>query len=198
MKNTIIYLLGFPGTGKYTIAKEICKQANVKIVDNHLINNPIFSLIEKDGITPLPEKIWDIIGRVWDAVLETIVTLSPTDYNFVLTNALIDEGKNDRAWFERVKEGAKQRNATFVPVRLHISVEENKRRIVMPDRAERMKDINPENPKRNAENNTVLRTDHPNLLSLDVTDILPDDAAKLILDHAKSCHSERATRGGIS
>lgn len=48
MKNTIIYLLGFPGTGKYTIAKEICKQADFKLVDNHLINNPLFTLIEND------------------------------------------------------------------------------------------------------------------------------------------------------
>jgi hypothetical protein len=54
MKNTIIYLIGFPGTGKYTIAREIAQQEDFRLVDNHLVNNPLFNLIHADGITPLP------------------------------------------------------------------------------------------------------------------------------------------------
>jgi shikimate kinase len=41
MRNTMIYLIGFAGAGKFTIAKEICKSAEARLVDNHLINNPI-------------------------------------------------------------------------------------------------------------------------------------------------------------
>lgn len=36
-----LYLIGFAGTGKYTIAKELAK-VGYKLVDNHLINNSIF------------------------------------------------------------------------------------------------------------------------------------------------------------
>lgn len=39
-----LYLIGFAGTGEYTIAKEIANHG-YKVVDNHLINNPIFSLL---------------------------------------------------------------------------------------------------------------------------------------------------------
>ena len=59
MQNTIIYLIGFAGTGKYTIAKEICRLTNARLVDNHLINNPVFSLIRADGKTLLPESVWE-------------------------------------------------------------------------------------------------------------------------------------------
>lgn len=186
MKNTIIYLLGFPGTGKYTIAKEICKQADFKLVDNHLINIPLFTLIENDGKTLLPHRIWDNIGRIWEAVMDTIVHISPPHYSFVLTNALTEQGQGDRAWFERVKGTAEQKKALFVPVRLSCSVEEMEKRIVQPERKIRMKEINPESPKRNAENYTVLTTDHPNLLNLDVTSLTPQEAAATILNHARS------------
>lgn len=185
MNNTLIYLLGFPGTGKYTIAKQICAQDSAfRLVDNHLINNTLFSLIAQDGITPLPERIWNNVGAVWEAVLDTIVHIAPREYSFVLTNALTDEGKTDRAWFDRVKTGAQERGALFVPVRLSCSVAENERRIVQPDRAARMKEIDPASPRRNAEHHTVLTTDHPNLLDLDVTNLSEKRAAEIILGHA--------------
>ena len=49
MKNTIVYLIGYAGTGKYTIAKEIAVLTGAVIVDNQLINTPIFSVIAADG-----------------------------------------------------------------------------------------------------------------------------------------------------
>ena len=186
MKNTIIYLLGFPGTGKYTIAKEICKQADFKLVDNHLINNPLFTLIENDGQTLLPQRIWDNIGRIWESVMDTIIHISPPHYSFVLTNALTDQNKNDRAWFDRVKSGAEQKNELCVLVRLSCSVEEMEKRIVQPERKTRMKEINPASPRRNAENYTVLSVDYPNLLNLDVTSLTPQEAATVILNHARN------------
>ncbi|MEY4463771.1 MAG: hypothetical protein RLZZ81_742 [Pseudomonadota bacterium] len=45
---TIIYLIGKPGTGKYTIAKELVESVYI-ICDNQLINNPIFALLGYDG-----------------------------------------------------------------------------------------------------------------------------------------------------
>ena len=78
----------------------------------------------------------------------------------------------------------------FVPVRLSCSVEEIEKRIIQPDRAARMKQTDPGAPKTNAENYTVLTTDHPNLLNLDVTELSPEEAAQMILEHAQSRHCE--------
>src|SRR5580698_1059674 len=94
-QNTFIYLIGFPGTGKYTIAQEIARKENFRLVDNHLINNPVFSLIPLDGQTKLPERIWDNTRKIWEAVSDTIIHISPREYNFVLTNSLIQANAAD-------------------------------------------------------------------------------------------------------
>ena len=41
----IIYIIGKPGTGKYTIAQEFAKLGFV-ICDNQLVNNPVFTLLK--------------------------------------------------------------------------------------------------------------------------------------------------------
>lgn len=187
MKNTIIHLFGFPGAGKYTIAKEICSQADIKLVDNHLINIPLFSLIQQDGILPVNPRIWENVGKVWDAVLDTMIHISPPKYNFVLTNALTNEGKEDKNWALKVNKAATERGGLYIPVRILISEEENKRRITQPDRAKRMKEINPESPAKNAKNRTVLETNLPNELTLNVTKLTAAEAAEIILDHARNC-----------
>ncbi|MCD8491926.1 MAG: hypothetical protein LRY51_08505 [Geovibrio sp.] len=61
------------------------------------------------------------------------------------------------------------------------------RRIVMPDRKARMKDINPGSPRQNAETRTILTIDHPHKLDLDVTALTPQEAARIILEHAAAC-----------
>ena len=46
MAGNIVHLIGFPGVGKLTIAKEIVRQrSDFVLVDNHLINNPVFSVV---------------------------------------------------------------------------------------------------------------------------------------------------------
>lgn len=186
--NTMIYLLGFPGTGKYTIAKEIVAQAGFRLVDNHLINNPIFSLIQTDGKTKLPRMVWDYTDRIWEVVADTMVNLSPPDASFVLTNMLIEGEAGDMAHFGKVSTVAEKRGACLVPVRLDISnVEEHIRRITASDRADRFKETDAGRPQYYAETKKILRPDHPHVLTLDVTTLSASDAAAEILQHARKC-----------
>lgn len=185
LKNTMIYLIGFPGVGKYTTALEICAQADFKLVDNHLINNPVFGLIEMDGKTKLPDTVWSNTRRIRDAVLDTMIHISPPDYSFVLTNMLLESDPQDRRWFEDVENVARARGATFVPVVLSCALEEHKKRIVTADRAARFKEIDSARPQRLHETESVLKIEHPNMLALDVTDISPVRAADIILEHAR-------------
>ncbi len=64
---TIIYLIGKPGTGKYTIAKYLAKQGYI-ICDNQLINNPVFALLKYDGFKNIPESAWHIIKKIRDNI----------------------------------------------------------------------------------------------------------------------------------
>ena len=187
MKNTIIYLLGFPATGKLTIAKEICRQADVKLVHNHLTCNPVFSLIHTDGITPLPDNVWKNVAKIRDVVFDTMIHLSPPEWNFVLTNALNQNDPDDAPIFKATEKMAQSRNALFVPVRLLCDEAENLRRVVSPERKLNMKEIAPEGLIRVRKDNDVFISNHTNELSLDVTRINPEESAKIILDHVSKC-----------
>lgn len=186
MQNIVIYLVGFPGTGKYTIAKEIAALENFIVVDNHLINNPVFSLVALDGKTKLPERVWENTEKIWAAVLDTMIHVSPPNYNFVLTSALFEDNEDDHETYNKVESMTKARNSLFVPVRLLCLAEELQRRIVSGDRQARLKEISAEVALDYSQNKEVLKISHDHLFVLDVSNLTPKQAAENILAHVKS------------
>ncbi|MCK5375008.1 MAG: hypothetical protein KAJ40_06970 [Alphaproteobacteria bacterium] len=191
MKNVVVYMMGFYGSGKYTIAQEICAGAdNFKLVDNHLINNPVFSLINQDGITPFSESVWDNVKKIRRVVMDTLIHISSKDYNFVLTNALKDGNAEDQAFYDETYAMAQARKAIFIPVRIFCSIEEMQRRIVSPNRAQRFKITDINSPRLCHETEEVLKVRHDNLLNLDVSAVSAQQAAAEILQHAKHIYGE--------
>lgn len=183
-ENIIIYLIAHPGTGKYTIAKNLAdKKSEFRLVDNHLINNPLFSLIDMNNQRPIPEKVWKNQGKIWDAVFEVITGVSPRNFSFILTNSLFNSDPKDRELFKKVKETAEQRDALFIPVRLTISPEEHIKRISSPGRAERFKLTDADAPLRFARDNDLLDFEHPHKCEVDVSNQSPDDVIEIILEH---------------
>ncbi len=170
-----IYLIGFAGSGKYTIAKEIAK-FGYKVIDNQLINNPIFSLLDLDGITPISEKAWASIAIIRAAVLGFIS--SDTSSNFVFTNVLYDDEINC-ALYNKVRQAAKKRNSLFIPVKLNVSFEERAKRITNPERLTRFKTTNLAVFHLERE---LIKINDSHLLEMDVTDLNAAEAAKEILN----------------
>ena len=190
LPNTFIYLLGMPGTGKYTVAQGIAARTGFRVVDNHLINNPVFSVVRVDGKTALPREVWKHAGDIGRVVFECIRTLSPPEFSFVLTNALYHDQPEDHAWFADIAALAASRNALFIPVRMIVSdTEEHRRRITDPQRDLRMKEIDPAGADRYAAR-AVLMPNHPHLLSLDVTHMAAEDVTEKILLHAAQLHRQ--------
>lgn len=190
LENTIIYLLGYPGTGKYTIGKEIRRQySEFRLVGNQLINNPLFSIINADGITPLPKKIWKNVGIIWDAVLDTMINISPKEFSFVMTNALF-KSEEEIAWYHEVALMATTGQSCFVPVVLTISLEEHQKRITTQERKDGFKDINPDLPAKCAQENNLFIPNHTNLLMLDVSEVSPEISAQRIIAHVNEIKSK--------
>jgi hypothetical protein len=183
---TIVVLIGFAGTGKYTIGQELCRRTGAKLIHNHLVNNSIFTAVDADGLRPLPEAMWGKVRAVRRVVYETIKELSPPELSFVFTIQLIENDQEDDEAVIELVELAAARESLFVPIRLICDVDELCRRIVSPSRAEMMKQISAEAGRRRAEDHKVLNPSHPHLRTIDVTHKSATESAEEILKEVNS------------
>ena len=173
----IVYLIGKPGVGKYTIAKELTKNYGFIVCDNQLINNPVFELLQYDGYAKISDFAWDSIGRIRKEIFDFLIKMH--ENNYVLTNCLA-ETDEDRELYEQVKSMAEMRGSLFVPVQLRITKEEHLKRLTRPERRERWKSIDPQDAE---DNGPLISICHPHLFELDVSILSPQQAALKILDH---------------
>lgn len=183
LEGTIIYLLGFAGVGKYTVAKELNRLTGARVIDNHYILNPIFGLIEQDGLTPLPERVWEYCWQVHHAVFGTIRELSPRHWSFIFTNGLVEGDPESQGLYDNIADLARHRGSLLVPVRLLCDEAELIRRIVSPDRRLRMKEVSAEGARERLARQQVFQPKHPNTLTLDTTYLLPLESAQAIGQH---------------
>lgn len=181
LDNTIILLIGFAGTGKYTIGRRLSELTGAKLVDNHLINNPIFTVVNADGVTPLPAPVWDKVKQIRRIVYDSIRELAPPNLSFIFTMELRQNNPADHFSFNELKKLAAARGSLFVPFRLVCDVEELCRRVTMPERAERLKEISPERARKKSAEDKVLNPLHPNLRTIDVTDKSPNGGVASII-----------------
>jgi len=186
LTNTMIVLIGFAGTGKYTIGRELADLTGAKLIHNHLINNSLFTAINADGVTPLPKGIWPKILKIRQVVYEVIRELSPPDLSFIFTVQLIEGDPLDVQAFADLVELAAARQALLVPVRLVCEVDELCRRVVNPSRAAMLKQISADSTRKTVANKSVLSPQHPNLQTLDVSHMSARESATVILQAIES------------
>lgn len=171
-KTNLVYLIGMPGVGKYTIARELERQYGFRICDNHLINNPIFSLLGK--VSHIPDFAWEYVDRIRAVVFEFIKRMRGS---YVLTNCLYDTN-DDLQIYKQVLSLSEARNSNFVPVLLVVEPEEHRRRIMQEGRRLRYKSTDPKLINLGVK---LLQIEHPNLLQLDITYMEPEAVAKVIM-----------------
>jgi len=186
LANTIVVLIGFAGTGKYTIGRELARLTGARLIDNHLINNALFTAVDADGIKPLPRGIWAKLKRVRQVVYETISELAPPGLSFVFTIQLIEQDPDDHQAFADLVDLAAARGSLLVPIRLVCELEELCRRITSPGRAAMLKQISADAARRSAESKSVLLPQHSNLRTIDVTHKSASESASEILDYVMS------------
>ncbi len=184
IENVIVYLFGYAGTGKYTVAKALEARAPFTLVHNHLINNPIFSVVRVDGATPMPDGVWAEVDKVRAAVLSAITHLAPKTANFIFTNELLETAE-DMAVFDDIAALARTRGARLLPVRLSCADAVHAMRIDAPERAAMFKETSVANVLARKRAMPVLTPNHPNLFELDITDVTPAAAAEMIENRIK-------------
>lgn len=176
---TIIYLTGKPGVGKYTIARELAANHGFIVCDNQLINNPIFELLQYDGYAKIPDFAWEFIAHIRAEVFDFLA--HHTQNSYVLTNCLADT-QEDRELYGQVQQMAETRRSLFIPVQIQINKEEHLKRLTRPERRERWKSIDPNDAE---DSGPLISISHPNLFSLNVSNLSPEDASEAIMNHIK-------------
>jgi hypothetical protein len=179
----VYQLLGFPGTGKYTVAKELTHQLvaagrTAKLLDNHATANLIFDVVPPAERLSSPSMAH--IGTIRRAVLTAIEELSPPDWSFVFTNWI--PPTSTLATVERHRQLAAQRGVPFVIVVLECERDEILLRVGGDDRAARLKLVDVARAAEVIDGGALL-PDWPGLLHLDVTSRTPEQAAAWIVDH---------------
>ena len=200
MINAILCLMGPGGVGKLTIGRLVAERLGCRLVDNHYWLNPIFGLIEQDGVTPLPKIVWPLVEQVREAVFKTIATVSPPDWGFVFTHQ-VTAADNDRTLTDAIASLAAHRKAHLLGVRLICGPEELVRRVTHPERRLQMKDADPDAARAKAVM-PPFDPGWPNLLTIDTTGISAEQSAGLLVRHVKevfpspwAAHSDLHTDG---
>jgi predicted kinase len=193
LNNTIIYLIGIPAVGKYTVAKEIARLTGARVVDNQLINIPVYSVIGYDGTDAFhfPEGASAHIEKIRREVFAIIRDFCPPDASFVFTNVLGAADPGDKAVFRRVERVAKKRNAAFFPVWLTCDADLIRQRKNSADRKARFKDIDLSTIDWWANKFEVLRVHHPNELTVDTSSSSAEQTARRILEHVNRVISRK-------
>jgi hypothetical protein len=185
LRGTFVYLIGVPAVGKYTVARAIGRLAGARVIDNQLINLPVFTVVGYDGTRdyPVPEGIWHYIEPIREAVFAAVRDLPEPGASFVFTNLLEEGDPGALVLFRRIEALAAERGATFVPVWLTCDADTIRRRKDSPDRRARRKDIDLRSVDWYVEEFKVFRIDHPNALTLDTAVSSAEETAQRILEH---------------
>jgi hypothetical protein len=138
MNNIFLYLV-ICRDGKLTIARAFARHVGAKVVDNQWINNPIFGLIDPDGVTCLPNGLGQT-AKVREAVSNNRDVAKPG------TNRITHDGIEGEPMTKACCEASNphaRRGAQLIPVRLVCDEDELKRRIQSPDRAPMLSCVDP-------------------------------------------------------
>lgn len=133
MNNTFIYLIGEGPARRLAVAEAIAAATGARVVDSEALYAPIFNVVDHTHPMDLPDSVWAGVDAVRNAVLATIETAAPKDWNFVFTHAGYDIPA-DVGVYHTVRETAKARGARFLPVTL--AVAPSKRALLKFDESE--------------------------------------------------------------
>lgn len=98
MNKILIYLIGFPGSGKSTIAKELCKTIDAVIAQNNLFNNIIFDIVADS----CNDDLWEKIFVVKKNILAILAEHHIKSKHYIFTNELIEGDPYDKKTYDLI------------------------------------------------------------------------------------------------
>jgi len=180
-ENIIVFLMGFSGSGKLTIAEELIKHQHFKLADADTLHGPILRLANVDNY--VPDEVWERVTPVRDAVLDTITNLSPSHFSFVFTYEMFNDYEYSIFLFNKIKNVVSIRESLFVPVRLICDEAELLSRVQNPERKKYYKTTDPERSKKQLENQSVFTSGLETEITINNTKLSAKQVVDKILQH---------------
>lgn len=176
-----VYINGYPGVGKLTVARELERiLPTSKVYDNHLLIDPIAQLVDRSS--PEYDTIRTSLRRLILDVIAMSESTRGTTWIFTDSRCTNEVGSNAVQDFV---DAAKKRGVPFTPVIMTCDPEENARRIVDEGRGKggrtKLRDTDVLISIREQE--VMYRLGGESELELDVSNLGPREAAQRILDH---------------
>lgn len=182
----IVHLIGFPASGKLTIARTLAEAAakdgdRFVVLDNHHTNNVLFAALDIDGVKPLPAAVWDRVGEVRGVLLRTIEDHSPPEWSFVFTNVITDDKPSERRVVDELVGLAGRTRRSYLPVVLHCDYDMLMERVANPDRRARSKWTDPTGVGEFVRTHGLVDVTDLAPLMIDTNAVKPFQAVSLIL-----------------
>ena len=181
----LFYLIGPPGSGKRTVGLELTRLTGAALLDNHIINDPMFAAFGFTGQGDPPAEVWSFTRRLRALLLEAVAA-APAGVSHIFTNYLADL-PGEAEMIGKFAALAEQRGATFVPVFLTCPTEELRRRMPLPERRARLKLKDPDTLQAVLDSKGVLPAPE-GMLTLDTSRHSPEEAARAIVAYASITH----------
>ncbi|EFQ25030.1 hypothetical protein CGRA01v4_06663 [Colletotrichum graminicola] len=186
-----IYINGFPGVGKLTVAKDVCKLIQgSRVFHNHLVIDPVAAMLDRgsEGYDELRAEF----RRHALHVIATRPELEDTAFIFTDSRESSAQGSTGVKDYQRAAE---VRGVPFISIILHCKLDENLRRLEGRNRGNESgrstKLIDGKILRRVRENEEVFRCGGELELELDITDMKPSEAARVIVHHAYTMASKK-------
>ncbi|KAH6984740.1 hypothetical protein BKA56DRAFT_614459 [Ilyonectria sp. MPI-CAGE-AT-0026] len=176
-----IYINGYPGVGKLTVAKELCKLLpKAKLVSNHLLIDPVAAIFERTGEEYQPLR--QLLRR---QVLKSMaISTSTRDVTWVFTDQQSSSALGSSAARD-YQEAAAVRASPFISIILHCELNENLKRAVGGDRGNNSNTkLTDQGILQNIKKKEDIFQFHDKYeLVLEVTNLSPSEAATKIYEH---------------
>lgn len=150
MSKTLIYLIGFPGSGKLTTAKELCKIIDAVIISNNLFNNIILNIINLRN-SEVSDELWESIFLVRENMLAILEKHHIKSKHYIFTNELIDGDSYDQRIYDSVVNLSEKMSVEILPVVLYCNNEELVKRVQSEERSKENKITDPDSMRKRIE-----------------------------------------------
>ena len=199
----IVWINGFPGSGKLTIARELIMLIGAdgsNLIDNHQLIDPVEARISRAHPNYQQQRklqravIFDQYFEDQETMSRVLLFTGKLFGNDAIAikplNPALDfqsDNKLGREVAAEYKDYAVKCGRPFLPIYLVCELDENARRIKSPERANSgtAKLVNPDTLRSMRMRSELFVFTDCSGFSLDVTRLQPNEAARIIADHIK-------------